>query len=217
MQGASAQAGPGKAGPNQPGRSSQLAAMAVLMVMLLLVLATFQDYGVSWDEHVRNEYGKQIVAYYKSGFVDRAAVTPNDEADDGNLPYYGGGFDLALALINRLSPLGTYQTRHLFSGLIGLIGLFAAMRLGEASGAAVGFLAMVLLATISAFYGHMFINPKDLRSRRRWRSCCYRSAPCWKNGRVPIGGPSSPSKSPEVWRWVPASARRSPLSIWSFR
>ena len=50
--------------------------MAVLMLMLLLVLATFQDYGVSWDENVQNEYGKQILAYYKSGFADRAAGTP---------------------------------------------------------------------------------------------------------------------------------------------
>lgn len=144
-------------------RSWRLAALAGLLLLLLLVLTTFRDYGVSWDERVQNEYGQQILAYYESGFVDRTAVTPDDEADDGNLPYYGGSFDLALALINRFSPFDTYQTRHLFGGLVGLIGLFAAMRLGERlRGPRAGFLAAGLLATIPAYYGHMFINPKDL-------------------------------------------------------
>ena len=141
----------------------RLGSMMVFLVMLLLVLTTFRDYGISWDEHVQKEYGEHILAYYESGFADRTAVTPDDERDDGNLPYYGGSFDLAMAMIGRVSPFGTYETRHLFSGLVGLIGLFAAWRLGERlRGPSAGFLTLVLLATVPAYYGHMFINPKDM-------------------------------------------------------
>ena len=63
----------------------------------------------------------------------------------------------------RVSPLGTYETRHLLNGLVGLFGLFVTWRLAcsVASGRA-GLLALALLATTPAYYGHMFINPKDI-------------------------------------------------------
>ena len=141
----------------------RLASVVLLLVLLVLALTTFRDYGVSWDDKVQKEYGEHILAYYDSGFADRTAITPNDETDDGNLPYYGGSFDLASALINRVSPLGIYQTRHLLGAFVGLIGLFAAWRLGEQlAGVRAGFLALALLATIPAYYGHMFVNPKDI-------------------------------------------------------
>lgn len=143
--------------------SWRLASVLVLLVLLAVSLATFRDYGISWDDRVQKEYGEQVLAYYDSGFADRRAITPNDDADDGNLPYYGGSFDLVSALINKVSPLGTYPTRHLLGAIVGLIGLFAAWRLGERiAGARAGFLALVLLATIPAYYGHMFMNPKDI-------------------------------------------------------
>lgn len=141
----------------------RLASIGLLLVILFLILTTFRDYGISWDERVQKEYGEHILAYYQSGFVDRTAVSPNDETDDGNLPYYGGSFDLATAAINRVSPFGTYQTRHLCGALIGLIGLIATWRLAErVRGPRAGFLALALLATVPAYYGHMFINPKDM-------------------------------------------------------
>lgn len=142
--------------------SWRLASVLLLLVLLAISLATFRDYGVSWDDRVQKEYGEQILAYYESGFTDQRAITPNDDADDGNLPYYGGSFDLASAVINQILPLGTYPTRHLLGAIVGLVGLFAAWRLGERlAGARAGFLALVLLATIPAYYGHMFMNPKD--------------------------------------------------------
>ncbi|MFO1119298.1 MAG: glycosyltransferase family 39 protein [Rhodospirillales bacterium] len=165
---ASGVAQPAAAPPKRPlwlerVNSWRLASILVLLVLLTLSLATFRDYGVSWDDRVQKEYGEQILAYYASGFADRRAITPNDDADDGNLPYYGGSFDLTSALINKVSQLGTYPTRHLLGAIVGLIGLVAAWRLGERiAGARAGFLALVLLATVPAYYGHMFMNPKDI-------------------------------------------------------
>ncbi len=141
----------------------RLGSIGLLLLILLLIVTTFRDYGISWDERVQKEYGEHILAYYQSGFTDRTAVTPDDVRDDGNLPYYGGSFDLAMAAINRISPFGTYQTRHLCGALIGLIGLIATWRLAERlRGPRAGFLALALLATLPAYYGHMFINPKDI-------------------------------------------------------
>ena len=141
----------------------ELAGGALLCVVLILVVFTFRGYGISWDEHAQNTYGEHILSFYDTGFADRTAVTPDDDTDDGNLPYYGGGFDLATALINRVSPLGTYETRHLLNGLVGLFGLFVTWRLAcRVASDRAGLLALALLATTPAYYGHMFINPKDI-------------------------------------------------------
>jgi dolichyl-phosphate-mannose-protein mannosyltransferase len=141
----------------------ELAGGALLCVVLVLVVFTFRGYGISWDEHAQNTYGEHILSFYDTGFADRTAVTPDDETDDGNLPYYGGAFDLPTALINRVSPLGTYETRHLLNGLVGLFGLFVTWRLAcRVSSDRAGLLALALLATTPAYYGHMFINPKDI-------------------------------------------------------
>lgn len=140
----------------------RVASLLLFLALLAISLSTFRDYGISWDDRVQKEYGEQVLAYYTSAFADRRAISPNDDLDDGNLPYYGGSFDVASALINQVSPLGTYPTRHLLGAIVGLIGLFAAWRLGERlAGARAGFLALVLLATVPAYYGHMFMNPKD--------------------------------------------------------
>ena len=154
----------------------------------------------------------------KSGFADRTAVTPDDETDDGNLPYYGGSFDLAMAMINRVSPFGTYETRHLFSGLVGLIGLFAAWRLGERlRGPSAGFLTLALLATVPAYYGHMFINPKDMPFAAAM--CVVLLSICgvleeWPRPRWPSVLPlASPAASPLAL----ASAPRSLSLIWRYR
>ena len=141
----------------------ELVGVFLLCTVFILVISTFMDYGISWDEHAQNTYGEHILSFYESGFADRTAVTPDEETDDGNLPYYGGSFDLATALMNRFSPLGTYETRHLLNGLVGLFGLFVTWRLARRVGSdRVGLLALALLATTPAYYGHMFINPKDI-------------------------------------------------------
>ena len=45
----------------------RLGSMMLFLVMLLLVLTTFRDYGISWDENVQKEYGEHILAYYEIG------------------------------------------------------------------------------------------------------------------------------------------------------
>ncbi len=134
-----------------------MAALAVLALLTAAVLLTFRDYGISWDEQGQAEYGRLLLRYYASGFSDTSVFSFS------NLFYYGGAFDLLATLLEKISPFGEYETRHLLGGIIGIIGLAGVWRLGrELGGPRTGFLSLVLLASTARFYGHFFSNPKDL-------------------------------------------------------
>ena len=133
------------------------ASIALLLAALLLVLATFTDYGITWDEDVHNWYGILVYDYYRSGFSDLRATEWLD------LFNYGGAFDLTAAVLNKISPFDTYETRHLLNGLVGIIGLLGAAKLGRAlAGPRAGFFAALFLALTPNYYGQMFNNPKDI-------------------------------------------------------
>src|SRR5690348_3300572 len=63
-------------------------ALGVLGITTLLVLLTFRDYGVTWDEDVHNWYGQFALDYYLSGFADHRALHFQD------LINYGAVFDM---------------------------------------------------------------------------------------------------------------------------
>ncbi|MFW2388053.1 MAG: glycosyltransferase family 39 protein, partial [Polyangiales bacterium] len=129
--------------------------VGLFAALVLLALATFTDYGTSWDEHDHALYGDDIVSYFASG-MSEAAVPDHHQS-------YGGGYNLSAALFSRLLPHARSTSTHLFTALLGLLGLMGVWRLGRLlGGAAAGLLALVLLATLPAYYGHMFNNPKDL-------------------------------------------------------
>ncbi len=66
-------------------------------------------------------------------------------------------------MLNRFSPLGVYETRHLLNGFVGIIGLAGCWRLGRAlSGPRAGLIALVFLLLTPNYYGQMFNNPKDI-------------------------------------------------------
>src|SRR5689334_17009124 len=131
--------------------------LALLIAAGLVVVLTFADYGVTWDEDVHNWYGVYVLDYYTSFFRDTRALSWL------NLYNYGAAFDLAAAILNELSPIGTYETRHLLNGVIGLVGVVGAWKLGKAlGGPRAGFIAAALLLLSPAWYGHSFNNPKDI-------------------------------------------------------
>jgi len=132
-----------------------LAIMALAMVALIAGL-TFRDYGLGWDDYTHAEYADLLLRMYGSGFKDTAALS------FANLFMYGGGFDMAAALLHKVIPLGLFETRRLLGAIVGIIGLAVTWRLGRrVRGPLAGLTALLLLALCPSFYGHMFMNPKD--------------------------------------------------------
>ncbi len=139
-----------------PERVFDMAAIAVLVAVAAIALLTFRDYGLGWDDYTHAQYGQMLLDLYASSFTDTRALS------FVNLYMYGGGFDMAAALLAKILPFDLFETRRLTGALIGLIGLFVTWRLARRIGGPLaGLLALLLLACSPHYYGHMFFNPKD--------------------------------------------------------
>ncbi|MDE1900337.1 MAG: glycosyltransferase family 39 protein [Alphaproteobacteria bacterium] len=143
------------------------AAWGIFALIFALILCTFRDYGITWDEELQSQYGRAVVDYYASFFKDQSY----DQIF--NLYLYGGMFDGLASVIDHFTPFSTYETRHLINALFGLLGLMGVWKLGcflgarrtaqeTTSGGAVGLVALILCATTPMYYGHMYNNPKDI-------------------------------------------------------
>ncbi|MCC8974562.1 glycosyltransferase family 39 protein [Bradyrhizobium brasilense] len=132
--------------------------LAVLVLGVVAVVAglTFRDYGLGWDDYTHAEYADLLLRMYESGFKDTGALS------FANLYMYGGGFDMAAALLHKIIPLELFETRRLLGAIVGVIGLAVTWRLARrVGGPLAGLAALLLLALCPTFYGHMFMNPKD--------------------------------------------------------
>lgn len=126
-------------------------------VLVVLALLTFGDYAVSNDEAVQHHYGQLILSYYASGFVDRAVFNYD------NLYLYGGLFDVAAILLDRVLPFELYDIRHLLcaaTGIGGIVATWAVARL--IAGPRAGLLALLALAVCGPWFGSMFNHTKDI-------------------------------------------------------
>jgi Dolichyl-phosphate-mannose-protein mannosyltransferase len=131
-------------------------AILVLAVVGIIAGLTFRDYGLGWDDYTHAEYADLLLRMYGSGFKDTGALS------FANLYMYGGGFDMAAALLHKVIPLELFETRRLLGAIVGVIGLAVTWRLGRrVGGPLAGLAALLLLALCPTFYGHMFMNPKD--------------------------------------------------------
>jgi len=132
--------------------------LAILVLAAVGVIAslTFRDYGLGWDDYTHAEYADLLLRMYGSGFKDTGALS------FANLYMYGGGFDMAAALLHKVIPLELFETRRLLGAVVGIIGLAVTWRLARrVGGPLAGLAALLLLALCPTFYGHMFMNPKD--------------------------------------------------------
>lgn len=156
--------------------------IALLIALAVFIAFTFQQYGISNDEEVQHTYGRLLLDFYTSGFVDQHAFKYL------NLYLYGGFFDLIAAILERILPVligpilsgsilntapisdpmftsstWVWDMRHLLSamfGLIGIIGAYKAARL--LGGERAGFVTILLLAITGSWTGAMFTHTKDV-------------------------------------------------------
>lgn len=147
-----------------PHRNYRIAVIVLFAGLLALIGLTYRDYGVSWDERLHLTYSANLVNYYR-GLLGADVTT--EATTYQNLYYYGGAFDLPVAvavrLLGEVLPYGKMELRHLLNalvGLLGIVGAWAAAR--QLGGDKAGFWAASLLATTPVYYGHIFFNPKDI-------------------------------------------------------
>ena len=131
--------------------------VAILIAHFVVIVATFQKYGVTNDERLHVNYGRDIVDWYASFGANDAALTSEGTC------LYGGFFDLVGQLAAQISPLDPYETKHFCNAIIGWIGIIAAYRIGLLFGGPLyGCVAAVCLILTPRYYAHSFNNPKDL-------------------------------------------------------
>lgn len=136
---------------------SDLGSVVLIAILIILMLATFRDYAITNDEWVQHRYGELIIAYYKSGFIDRSVFNLD------NLYLYGGLFDIVAVLLSHAVPLDPFDLRHLMSAAIGVAGLGSAIATARLiAGSRAGLLAGVALAVTGSWYGTMFHHTKDV-------------------------------------------------------
>lgn len=134
---------------------------AMFLATITLVAAlSVTSYGVSWDEIFRSNAGDQKLAYYAallSGETDQASELRN------TVDRYPGLFDILNALLRRILPFDDYLVGHGLSMLFGLFGILGTMLLGrQCFGPWAGLCAGLALVCSMRYWGHMFINPKDI-------------------------------------------------------
>ena len=136
---------------------SQVIFLLLVMIHGSAVLATFREYGVNPDEAAHIDYGHSVFLWYQSLFQQRGVFSRI------NIWLYGGLYDTLVHLVTRISPLGLHDTRHLCNATVGIVGIWGAYKLGGLYGKRwFGLLAALFLLLTPRYYGHSFINHKDI-------------------------------------------------------
>jgi len=140
------------------------ASIALFLGLLVLIGATFRDYGIAWDEELMVQYGRYLVAEARGeapNSQDEAAVATS------NVYLYGGAFDMfaawATGWLGQVTPFGQMELWHLVNALVGFLGMAGCWLAARTlAGERAAFWAALLLAATPIYYGQIFFNPKDI-------------------------------------------------------
>ena len=134
------------------------AGLILLGAVAAIFMLTFRDYGYSWDELWQNRwYGQAILNFIKTFGEDQSSMTTQ------NFYLYGGLYDTIAEIIPYISPFDGFESRRLANASIGFLALLGTWKTARMlSGPQAGFWALLLLVVTPAYYGHIFINAKDI-------------------------------------------------------
>ena len=135
--------------------------ISAVIIFLAMSAMSFKA-GISGDEVDMNEYGKESLNFYGSFGSDTTAFDMDIDRDNA-FKYYGAFFDVTAALLNKISPLSEYDTRHLLNSWVGfaaiLLCAFIALNI---AGWRAALIVLWLLFISPRFTGHSMNNPKDI-------------------------------------------------------
>ena len=126
------------------------AGIAVIAIALVVGMTTAGDYGMTIDEFNTEDYGRKALAWYTSGFRDRASF----EAVEPPLWYYGPWFQTLIALVQSWAAADPLTIRHALTFAAGLCGLGALLPLGLLTYGAWAGTAALILCYASMGYFH---------------------------------------------------------------
>jgi 4-amino-4-deoxy-L-arabinose transferase-like glycosyltransferase len=143
--------------PEHHGQTLRWLEWAFLGLGAIVIALLWDAHGISWDESVRSDHGEMILAYFLSLGSDRSVN------DHGLLRLYTALPDAIAAALYRPLPDWQYPIRHTVSAVFALAtvpALFRYAKLIDAPWA--GPLASAILLTMPVYFGHAFINSKDI-------------------------------------------------------
>src|SRR5215217_139743 len=135
----------------------------LLGISLLIGLLTFKDYGESWDELKLYDYAADSLRAYVTWSQHGTIPITGDRFEN-----YGPAFMMFTTLLKKaakqiLPNLQTVDIQHFVYFVMFLLGMWAFYHLAARwmrQNAAIG--ATLLFITQPVFWGHAFINPKDI-------------------------------------------------------
>src|SRR5690349_6250959 len=92
--------------------------IGIIAIALLVGMTTAGDYGMTIDEFNTEDYGRKALAWYTSGFRDRASF----EAVEPPLWYYGPWFQMLIAWVQSWAAADPLTIRHALTFVAGLCG-----------------------------------------------------------------------------------------------
>lgn len=144
---------------------------SLILIFIFMSIMSFW-YGISGDEVDMNEYGKTILNFFTSLGSDHSVFRTSEDLRklgvydynrDNVVQYYGGLFDFICAIVNKISPLEEYTTRHLLNAWAGFLGIFFASKIAKKIlGNQIAIIAIWLMFLSPFFLGHAMNNPKDI-------------------------------------------------------
>src|SRR5947207_1862607 len=123
-----------------PPSSGTTFGILIFAIALVVGLATAGDYGITIDEFNTEDYGRKALAWYTSGFRDRASF----EAVEPPLWYYGPWFQMLVAWVQSWAVADPLTIRHALTFVAGLCGLAALLPLGVLMAAAIMPIALLM-------------------------------------------------------------------------
>ena len=135
----------------------------LLALSLLIGLLTFKDYGESWDELKLYDYASDSLAAYRMWPQHGTIPVTGDHFEN-----YGPAFMMFTTIIKKAGTqifphTRTVDIQHLVYFVMFLIGMWSFYHLATrwmSQSAAFG--TTLLFITQPLFWGHAFINPKDI-------------------------------------------------------
>jgi hypothetical protein len=136
-----------------------LIAVALICAVAIIGIAYVSDYAITIDEWNADDYGRKALAWYTSGFTDRAMFTDVEET----LWYYGPWFHMLTSAVQALGFGEHWDVRHALTFLCGLSGVAMLLPMGRlVAGRWAGLAAIVLCLTTGYLYGSLFFTPIDV-------------------------------------------------------